>query len=268
VGGASEAQARSFDRRRRDHGHHPRPAGQAQLADRLVEINPEAAIKDLLPLARNYLASDVFKRVEDARKISAVKPTGEAGLWSELSFRLRRPLGILFGIIDKLLITQTPEGWFEAEIIDFKTNRIRVDVPTIVYEAPAKKRRQRSAQFAFDFEPEPEPSPLDVATNNIIEITARDYQLQMQAYAHAVRELVPALANSKIRVTLHFLDPNVESHLTDELLEPSRCAQAIDSAMIRIITSAQPTHFPVKPAPHCRMCNFLRVCTAGKEYLR
>ncbi|HET7113830.1 MAG TPA: 3'-5' exonuclease, partial [Pyrinomonadaceae bacterium] len=81
---------------------------QAQLADRLIEINPEAAINDLLPLAKNYLASDVFKRVESARKESAIRPVGEAGLWSELSFRLRRPLGILSGIIDKLLITQTP----------------------------------------------------------------------------------------------------------------------------------------------------------------
>lgn len=241
---------------------------QAQLADRLVEINSEAAITDLLPLAKNYLASDVFKRVESARKVSAVKPTGDAGLWSELSFRLRRPLGILSGIIDKLLITQTAEGWFEAEIIDFKTNRIRVDVPAVVYEAPAKRRSSRSPQFAFDFEPEPEPPPLDVATNNMIEITARDYQLQMQAYAHAVRELIPSLAASRIRVTLHFLDPNVETHLSDELLEPARCARAIDEAMMRIVTSADPAHFPVKTAPHCRMCNFLRVCTAGKEYLR
>jgi len=277
---------------------------QAQLADRLAEINSEAAIKDMLPLAKNYLVSDVFQRVESAREqnrsgeqedhddavtgrrgdaafpvsprppIPASAPfpisslSGEAGLWSELSFRLRRPLGILSGIIDKLLITQTTEGWFEAEIVDFKTNRIRVDLPVIVQEPPAKKRRLRSAQFAFDFEPEPEPPPIDAATNNIIEIAARDYQLQMQAYAHAVRELVPSLANSKIRVTLHFLDPNVESHLSDELLEPARCARAIDEAMMRILTSADPAHFPVKTAPHCRMCNFLRVCTAGKEYLR
>ena len=243
---------------------------QAQLADRLVEINPEAAIKDLLPLANNYLASEVFARVERAReqdKSTSALP-GEPGLWSELSFRLRRPLGILSGIIDKLLITQTPEGWFEAEIIDFKTNRIRVDVPAVVYEPPAKRRRARSAQFAFEFEPEPEPPALDVATNNIIEITARDYELQMQAYAHAVRELIPSLANSKIRVTLHFLDPNVETHLSDALLEPARCARAIDEAMMRIVTSADPSHFPVKTAPHCRMCNFLRVCTAGREYLR
>lgn len=241
---------------------------QAQLADRLVEINPEAAIEDLLPLAENYLASDVFARVEAARKISAARPTGDAGLWSELSFRLRRPLGILNGVIDKLLITQTPEGWFEAEIVDFKTNRIRVDLPPVVYRAPVKQPRSRSAQFAFDFEPEPEPPPIDFFTNSIIEITARDYELQMQAYAYAVRELIPSLANSKIRVTLHFLDPNVETHLSDALLEPERCARAIDEAMMRIVTSGDPTHFPVKTAPHCRMCNFLRVCTAGKEYLR
>jgi hypothetical protein len=181
---------------------------------------------------------------------------------------LRRPLGILSGIIDKLLITQTPEGWFEAEIIDFKTNRIRVDVPVIVQGPAAKAKRLRSAQFAFDFEPEPEPPAIDVATNNIIEITARDYQLQMQSYAHAVRELIPSLANSRIRVTLHFLDPNVETHLSDDLLDPARCARAIDEAMMRIVTSAEPAHFPVRTAPHCRMCNFLRVCTAGREYLR
>ena len=43
----------------------------------------EAAIKDLLPLARNYLASDVFKRVEAAPKIEehySPRPAG-AG-WS------------------------------------------------------------------------------------------------------------------------------------------------------------------------------------------
>ena len=42
---------------------------QAQLADRFVEIDHEAAIKELMPLAQNYLASDVFKRVEAAPKI-------------------------------------------------------------------------------------------------------------------------------------------------------------------------------------------------------
>src|SRR5689334_18157182 len=58
---------------------------QAQLADRLVEINVDAAMKELSPLARNYLASDVFKRVERAPKAAeSAKPAGESGLWSEV----------------------------------------------------------------------------------------------------------------------------------------------------------------------------------------
>jgi hypothetical protein len=38
--------------------------------------------------------------------------------------------------------------------------------------------------------------------------------------------------------------------------------------MQRSIYSSDPADFPVKTAPHCRMCNFLRVCTAGKEWVR
>src|SRR4029079_1981519 len=92
-----------------------------------MEIDPEAAIKSLLPLARNYLASDVFRRVEAAPKIAeqiSPRASCQDGLWSEVSFRLRRPLGVLFGIIDKLLITHSAAGEPEIEIIDFKTNRI------------------------------------------------------------------------------------------------------------------------------------------------
>ena len=82
---------------------------QAQLADRLVEINIDEALSELMPLAQNYLASAVFERVEQARaefsrQLVSRSPRGESGLWSELSFRLRRPLGMLSGTIDKLLI--------------------------------------------------------------------------------------------------------------------------------------------------------------------
>ena len=62
----------------------------------------------------------------------------------------------------------------------------------------------------------------------------------MQAYALAVRELLPSLANAKIRVTLHFLDPNVEVHLADELLEPRALRAGIDEAMQRTIFSCRP----------------------------
>jgi len=225
---------------------------QAQLADRLVEINFDAAIKDLLPLAKNYLASDVFKRVEAAPKIdNSVHPTGETGLWSEVSFRLRRPLGILYGVIDKLLIDGSV-----IEIVDFKTNRI-IPAKTPSPEPPAEK------QFSFNFEETESNTSMTIA----LRTTSEDYELQMQSYALAVRELIPALSAKQLRVTLHFLEPNVEVRLADELLEPAACQAAIDNAMLRLISSADPVHFPVKPAPHCRACNFLNLCRAGREFL-
>jgi ATP-dependent helicase/nuclease subunit A len=228
---------------------------QAQLADRSVEINFDAAIKDLLPLAKNYLASDLFNRLEAEPKIdNSIHPSGENGLWSEVSFRLRRPLGILYGVIDKLLIS--PEG---IEIIDFKTNRIRpAESPTP--EPP------RDKQFAFNFDEKTADANARIAA--ALRTTSEDYDLQMQSYALAVRELLPSLANYPINVTLHFLEPNVEMHLAGELLQPAQCEAAIDEAMLRIISSADPAHFPVKPAPHCRTCNFLRLCSAGKEWVR
>ena len=91
----------------------------------------------------------------------------------------------------------------------------------------------------------------------------------MQAYALAVRELMPDLvkAGSEIKVTLHFLDPNVEFHLTEDLLETNACAHAIDQAFLQLISSREPEHFPVRPATHCRMCNFLQICAAGREWI-
>ena len=243
---------------------------QAELADRLVEIDHPAAIKELLPLAKNYLASDVFERVERARTTAASngsRPSGESGIWSELSFRLRRPLGFVSGAIDKLLVTKLENGNYAAEIIDFKTNRVR---PATQQVAPVELREQsKSAQFAFDFD--------RTSTNTVTTIgsfaealrsAAQDYQLQMQAYALALRELVPSLKDSRIQVTLHFLEPNLQFHLGDELLQSSACEGAIDEAILAIIAAQKPSQFPVKPAQHCRTCNFLRICPAGREFLQ
>ena len=275
---------------------------QAQLADRLVEIDAEAAVKDLLPLTKNYLESDVFRRVEAARDSSTseviAKPVDGIGLWSELSFRLRRPLGVLSGAIDKLLITRAADGNCDVEIIDFKTNRIFIpagtslstemppshssieDQPAIAHQnsqghGRTRKRNQPSTgglgQFAFDFETTTvvpvQTVEAEITIPDVVRMAARDYQLQMQSYALAVRELLPSLKDARIRVTLHFLDPNVEFQLSEESLEASACEQVIDEAMLRIISSADPGDFPVMPAIHCRMCNFLRVCGAGREWI-
>ncbi len=247
---------------------------QSELADRLVEIDSEAAIAELMPLATNYLASDVFRRVERARASAqalAAQPRAESGLWSELSFRLRRPLGILTGAIDKLLITRSATG-MNVEIIDFKTNRLRSTAPAVEVASRSVSNRAQdgSRQLPFDFNA---PQVVDAPVTSIeeqVREAASDYQLQMQAYALAVGELLPELrsgANS-IAVTLHFLQPNVESHLSADLLSAGECARAIDNAMLEIVSSSQPEQFPVRPATHCRMCNFQGICPAGREWLK
>jgi hypothetical protein len=163
-------------------------------------------------------------------------------------------LGILFGVIDKLLITRSL-----IEIFDFKTNRI---IPAKTQEPPPEPSKE--TQFSFNFEETESNASMTAA----LRTTSEDYELQMQSYALAVRELLPALSDRSMRVTLHFLQPNVELHLADELLAPAACEAAIDEAMLRIISSSDPVHFPVKPAPHCRACNFLSLCSAGKEWVR
>ncbi|HEV2903887.1 MAG TPA: 3'-5' exonuclease, partial [Pyrinomonadaceae bacterium] len=118
--------------RLRESFEHVRSMRRAQLAGRELGIDDATAVADLLPLAQNYLASDVFQRVQAAARINIEdhsqfeirSPKSSPGLWSELRFRLRRPLGILTGTIDKLLITPAADG-LDVEIIDFKTNRFR-----------------------------------------------------------------------------------------------------------------------------------------------
>jgi predicted RecB family nuclease len=125
---------------------------------------------------------------------------------------------------------------------------------------PAQKRAITTSEFTA--------SALPSLTDEILRV-ASDYQLQMQAYALAVRELMPDLVNtgSEIRVTLHFLDPDVESHLTEDLLELNACARAIDQAFLQLISSREPEHFPIRAATHCRMCNFLQICVGGREWI-
>ncbi|MGI8918754.1 MAG: UvrD-helicase domain-containing protein [Pyrinomonadaceae bacterium] len=269
----------------------------AQLADRLEDINEAEALKELWPLAQNYLSSAVFSRAEAIRKVSAkpnTQPAAAAGLWSELSFRLRRPWGILTGTIDKLLIFPAGDGdGFEIEIIDFKTNRMNqpatlkrdaainqlVDEPPPLTSAGIKGKRSRAQskatgnQFAFEFSEAKPREVVDVefetgsSIAEQVRVAASDYQLQMQAYALAVYELMPELIKNgcRIRATLHFLHPNVEWRLAPEMLTPEVCATSLDEAMRQIINSCGPEDFPVRPARHCGMCSFLRICYAGRQ---
>jgi predicted RecB family nuclease len=133
----------------------------------------------------------------------------------------------------------------------------------------------------FDFESVPEDvaskgnktsTDSEVSFTAQAEMLARDYQLQMQAYALALRELLPqSVKVNSLRATLHFIEPNLEVALASDLLEHDNCVRMIDDAMLQIAAldgTLDAELFPPLPATHCRMCNFLELCPAGREWLR
>lgn len=304
---------------------------QTELAGRAFEIDPEQAMQDLLPLAQNYLSSDVFQRVTAAHRFTG--DAGEAkfeirnpqssspGLWSELRFRLRRPQGILTGTIDKLLITPSASGeGVDVEIIDFKTNRFRLPlkprteqpqtIPALASAVPnagsvptvRAEIGSQPTQALFDFERMEEevaakvltpatllPSEQEHSLAEQAETVAHDYQLQMQSYALALRELLgfssgrdqvsppedsslaAGLKINSLRATLHFIDPNIEISLPAALLDQETCARAIDEAMLSIAIldgTLDASLFPPLTATHCRICNFLELCPAGRDWMK
>src|SRR5204863_3533884 len=129
----------------------------------------------------------------------------------------------------------------DVEIIDFKTNRFSPPKGTsrTVRTATANVSTGSSAgQGSFDFDAVVEQSSAEIlptvtaSLDEQAERFARDYRLQMQAYALALRELLPADVHVRtLRATLHFLDPNREISLADELLDRASSARAIDDAM-------------------------------------
>ena len=273
---------------------------QSELAGRTFDINESEAVRALLPLAQNYLKSDVFTRVIAAQALAGQTPhsaprtpDSAPGLWSELRFRLRRPLGILTGTIDKLLITPSASGdGVDVEIIDFKTNRFSAASgkpkrrTTIARSAVSTNRSTAkvdlpSGQAAFDFEAvavdevieEVESGDSTPSLAEQIETTANDYQLQMQAYALALRELFrsESVKINSLRATLHFIDPNEEGSLPAALLDQDVCARAIDEAMTTIAVldgTLDADRFPPVPATHCRICNYRDMCPTGQEWSR
>jgi predicted RecB family nuclease len=128
----------------------------------------------------------------------------------------------------------------------------------------------QGSQGVLNFEAAVEPS--NASLRERINAAAADYQLQMQAYALALRELLPANVSLRsLHATLHFIDPNVEVELDTALLDQQSCAQAIDRAMDTIAGldgTLDADQFPTVPATHCRICNFVDLCPAGRDWLR
>jgi len=252
-----------------------------QLPDRLFEIDVDEAIKELRPLAENYLGSELFRRIEEARVFGQDKdaPGDRPGVWSEISFRLRRPLAIISGTIDKLLVLPNSDGGgYRVEVIDFKTNKFSSPLLSEPELVPAETHRLNrpdtggdGLQFLLDFEV-PQATCTGGPANSItdeVSLAARDYELQMQVYALAIRQLMPQVAGSgPLKATLHFLQPNVEFTLDSDLLTISACTEALDAVVLRLMQSKEPNEFPVLPARHCYMCNFLEACREGRDWTR
>ncbi|MGH9831129.1 MAG: RecB family exonuclease, partial [Blastocatellia bacterium] len=213
-----------------------------ELAERLAEIDREKALHELRRLADNYISSKARARVDSLRQSFAANWLGPnsseqlhgTGVYSERKFRLRLPYGVLFGTIDKLLVSRdSGDGALEVEILDFKTNRFRASGEEL--------KRQ-------------------------IEQAASEYTLQIQAYCLAVRKLMPGPLRTS--ATLHFLDPNVEFRLNESILETGTCEAAINEAMQGVSLSSRAEDFQARPEKHCRSCNFLGTCREGREWLR
>ena len=223
----------------------------ATIGERITLDQREIAIAEMRPLVDSYLTSDVFKRVEAAR--AAGISTAESRVYNEQNFVLRRPLGSLSGTIDKMVITPgTQADSVNIEIIDFKTDRFPKR-----QSAKSKKRKSKSGiEVNQDTE---------MLIRQQVKVAARDYDLQMQAYALAVRELIPNL--NSIRLTIHFLDPNIEETVPQEALQYDACATAVDNAMTCLLSTA-PDSYPTVTAEHCRFCSFREICPAGQEWFR
>ncbi|MGH9897522.1 MAG: UvrD-helicase domain-containing protein, partial [Pyrinomonadaceae bacterium] len=206
-----------------------------------IDSGINSALKSLAPLARTYVESDLFQRVLMART-TGMELTSDhklaAGVYSEQPFLLRRPLGIVSGSIDKLLVfpSKLPsksDKKVDVEIVDFKTSRF-----------PAR---------GLSFEKQ-------------VQAAANEYLLQMQAYALAVRELVPDVGT--VKLTLHFLGAGIEVHLDGEKsVSAEECASAIDGILMEMISASSRSNFPAHPGSYCRMCNFLEICHQGREHV-
>ncbi len=233
----------------------------SEWGERVAGIDRQAAVISLLPLAHNYLSSSVRTRIETLRNATGgtsqtPSSTLPLGVCSERRFVLRRPLGTLTGSIDKLLLygnsgDESPAG----EVIDFKTNRF--DRHTARTRNPPEER--------WGIVPGNLDRQIDNGQSGQVERLVADYQVQMQAYCLAVYELMPEV--KRVKATLHFLDPNVEASLPAHLLGRDTCAAVVDETMTRLSSSPSPEDFPVRPAEHCRFCNFLSLCRPGRQWV-
>ena len=192
------------------------------FADLFAALDEEAALDEVEPLARNYVASRMRLRVDERLAAGHRLPDGGHELVrSELPFTLRVAGGLVFGVIDKVLLTPLPTGRTRALVVDFKTGSV---APTV-------------------------------------EEQALEHRLQMQVYACAVRRLVPDVGQVEAVLHFLAPGPNVEYEFPAETIAESRASREIERVIAEIGRGGlDPASFPTRPGLRCRTCTFARIC--------
>ncbi len=93
-----------------------RRAGSRELAG---ELNLEAAIEELLPMANNYAGSELCARVEQL--LEAERRSNSRFVHSEVPFGIELDHGVVVGAIDKVLLAPAEQS---AQVVDFKTGYV------------------------------------------------------------------------------------------------------------------------------------------------
>jgi hypothetical protein len=182
---------------------------------------------------------------------------GDAVAFSEHKFVLRRRSAMLSGTIDKLVLTRSAgrSGW-DAEIIDFKTDRLRVS---------NKTTDNRAFDGMLPFE-NPEITGNHELIEAEVERLASTYLIQMQSYAIAARLLVQDVGN--VSATLHFLDRNFEHKVPAEYLEIGACGSAVDRTTEKLASCTEIDDFTPESGEHCQQCGYRNVCSTGQLFMR
>jgi ATP-dependent helicase/nuclease subunit A len=214
-------------------------------------IDHELLFRVLKRFAVTYSKSAVFARIEEAGKRfageSGLSSRASYGVFSERRFTLRHRNALVMGTIDKMIVTPHESGeGSKIEIIDFKTNRI----PKVVADPHDDGRSSTNGDIQFQ---------------TAIASIADMYRLQMQAYAFAVRSVLPGATG--VNATLHFLDGDVEYAIEAGYLTGEASKAAVDAVLGRMDGSRKLEDFAPRAGEHCRRCGFLKLCAAGSRAL-
>jgi len=200
-----------------------------------ASLDWDEAVRDVIGLAENYINSPMYTRIAGRQIAGKFLPNGQhVFVRSEQQFILRMKQALIFGTIDKLLLTPTNNNTLSVHIIDFKTSKLN----------------RTPAEFSA-----------------AVEKQAVQYQTQMQIYSEAVRRMIPNV--SEVKATLQFLQP--KPALEYEYSMSAICEIAASNRIEELLNSiasrgSKPTNYEAISQEQCLRCRFNELCPEGSIY--